>query len=123
MGQRVVSELTTGAEDGARWDHPYPAVCDGTCVPEEGAREVWHHREPVTTTLERYRDVVSGGAFRDDDISGAGIQTPGEVGWRLQVNSEVVETSLEDMERVLVDQLTRLREVIDALRVRGRRSA
>lgn len=103
------------AQDPGHWEHPTPAVCDGSCVPSGDTSELWHHRDPVSAVLARYHDTVSGGAFRDDTISPAGIQTPGEVGWRLQVNDEVVETGIEDMEAVLADQLARVREVIDAL--------
>lgn len=90
-------------------------MCDGTCTPAANSRELWHHRDPAVAVLARHRDRVSGCAFRDDTISTAGIQTPGEVGWRLQVNDEVVETGLEDMAQVLAEQLARVREVIDAL--------
>lgn len=105
----------TAAPDHGRWDHPAPSVCDRACIPSSGTRELWHTRTPEVTVLPRHGDTISGAAFRDDAISPAGIQTPGEVGWRLQVNDEIVEASLEDMERVLADQLSRVRQTIDAL--------
>lgn len=103
------------AQEPGRWEHPASNVCDGTCRPCSDTRELHHHSPPVTATLARYQDTVSGQAFRDDTISAAGIQAQGEVGWRLQVNSEIVETDLEDMEQVLSEQLTRIRAAITAL--------
>lgn len=113
-GRTLISERQSASTLGA-WDHPGAAVCDGRCAPTSDLRELWHHRDPVVSVLTRNRDRLSGYAFRDDTISAAGIQSAGEVGWRLQLNGEVVDAGLEETERVLAEQLERVREVISAL--------